>query len=98
GAAARQAARLGHGYQLDATIVLWSTDDALRVPIAALFRGPNGDWQVFVIEKGRARVRAIRLGHLNDEFAEVRSGLGAGEKVVVNPANSLTDGTRVRDR
>src|SRR5690606_9976889 len=48
GAAARQAARLGHGYQLDATIVLWSTDDALRVPIAALFRGPNGDWQVFV--------------------------------------------------
>jgi HlyD family secretion protein len=98
GAASRRAAGLGHGYQLDATIVLWSAANALRVPIAALFRGPDGGWQVFVIEKGRARERAIRLGHLNDEFAEVLSGLSAGEEVVVNPANSLTDGTRIRER
>lgn len=98
GAAARQAARLGHGYQLDATIVLWSADDVPRVPIAALFRGPNGGWQALVIEGGRARLRAIRLGHINDEFAEVLGGLGAGEEVVVNPANWLTDGTRIRER
>lgn len=98
GAVAREAARLGHGYQLDATIILWSSDDALRVPIGALFRGRDGGWRVFVAQGGRARERAIRLGHLNDEFAEVVRGLEAGDLVVVNPSNSLRDGTRVRLR
>lgn len=98
GAAARAAARLGHGYQLDATIVLWSSADALRVPIAALFRGSDGGWRVFVNENGRAREREIKLGHLNDEFAQVIGGLRAGQEVVVNPANSLAAGARIRGR
>lgn len=98
GAAARQAARLGHGYQIDATVVLWSAEDALRVPIGALFRGPDGGWRVFVDDDGRARERAIRLGHLNDEFAEVLGGLASGDRVVVNPSNALRDGARIRAR
>ena len=98
GAAARQAARLGHGYQIDATIVLWSTDKALRVPIGALFRGSDGGWRVFVNEDGRARERAVRLGHLNDEYAEVLRGLGLGDEVIVNPSNSLRNGVRISPR
>jgi HlyD family secretion protein len=98
GAAARQAARLGHGYQIDATIVLWSSENALRVPIGALFRGGDGGWRVFVNDEGRARQRTVRLGHLNDEFAEVLDGLAQGDEVVVNPANSLQDGAKIRAR
>ncbi len=98
GPAAREAAQLGHGYQIDATIILWTADNALRVPIGALFRGAGGGWHVFAKVDGRARERSVRLGHLNDEFAEVLGGLQAGEKVVANPANSLTDGARVRER
>jgi HlyD family secretion protein len=98
GAAARQAARLSHGYQIDAKIVLWSSDKALRVPIGALFRGSRGDWRVFVNEDGRARERAVRLGHLNDEHAEVLGGLRQGDDVIVNPANSLRDGARISPR
>jgi HlyD family secretion protein len=98
GAAARQAARLGHGYQIDATVVLWSAENALRVPIGALFRGDDGGWRVFVADGGRARERALRLGHLNDEHAEVLGGLEAGAKVVVNPSNALRDGARIRAR
>jgi HlyD family secretion protein len=98
GSAAQQAARLGHGYQIDATIVLWRAENALRVPIGALFRGGDGGWRVFVRENGRARERAIRIGHLNDEFAEVLAGLRENEEVVVNPPNSLQDGARMRGR
>lgn len=97
-AAASQAARLGHGYQVDATIVLWSDPNALRVPIGALFRGPGGDWRVFALDGGRARERAVRIGHLNDEFAEVLSGLDEGDRVILNPAGSLSDGARVQSR
>lgn len=96
--AARQAARLGHGYQIDATIILWSADRVLRAPIGALFRGTDGGWRVFVNENGRARQRAVKIGHLNDEFAEVLDGLAEGNEVIVNPSNSLEDGARVKPR
>jgi len=97
-AMARAASRLGHGYQIDATIIVWSKPDALRVPIGALFRGSDGGWRLFVVERGRARERAVKIDHLNDEFAEVREGLAKGDSVVVNPSSDLKDGERVKSR
>ncbi|MCW1383900.1 efflux RND transporter periplasmic adaptor subunit [Novosphingobium sp. KCTC 2891] len=97
-ASAPEAARLGHGYQIDATIVLWSRADALRVPIGALFRGPDGGWRVFVVDHGRARARPVKLGHVNDEFGEVLAGLAVNQQVVVNPGNALADGARIKPR
>lgn len=91
-------ARLGHGYQVDATIILWSKDDALRVPIGALFRGVGGGWRVFVVDGGRAAERVVKLGHINDEFAEVLGGLKENEIVVLNPGGALADGARVKAR
>jgi HlyD family secretion protein len=97
-AQAEALARLGHGYQIDATFVLWSSEDALRVPIGALFRGSEGDWRVFAVEAGRAVEREVTLGHLNDEYAEVLAGLAEGETVILNPGGELADGTRVAAR
>jgi len=96
--AARQAARLGHGYQVDATVVLWSTKDALRVPIGALFRGGDGGWRVFAVAGGKAEERAVSIDHMNDEFGEVTRGLAEGEEVVLNPSNSLRDASAIRSR
>ena len=93
-----QAVRLGHGYQVDATVILWSRADALRVPIGALFRGTSGGWRVFVVDGGRSRERAVRIGQINDEFGEVLDGLAENQVVVLNPGNALADGTRVKAR
>ena len=93
-----QAARLGHGYQIDATIVLWSRKDALRVPIGALFRGQDGGWHAFKLDGSRARDTALEIGHINDEYGEVLSGLDAGDVVIVNPSGSIIDGARVSPR
>ena len=39
--------QLGHGYRVIARVVVWHSDDALQVPLGALFR--EGDnWAVFV--------------------------------------------------
>ncbi len=96
--AAGQAARLGHGYQLEATIVVWNRPDALRVPIGALFRGKNGAWHVFVVQGGRAREREVTIDHINDQFGEVLSGLALGASVVLNPSNDLKEGQRITAR
>uniref|UniRef100_UPI0013D9660F efflux RND transporter periplasmic adaptor subunit n=1 Tax=Sandarakinorhabdus rubra TaxID=2672568 RepID=UPI0013D9660F len=95
---AAKAARLGHGYQLDATVVLWQAPAVLRVPIGALFRGADGGWRVFVIADGRARSQAVTIGHINDEFGEVLAGLAAGQRVVLNPGSLVADGSRVKPR
>ena len=93
-----RAARLGHGYQVDANVILWSRADAIRVPIGALFRGADGGWRVFVLERGRAREQAVRIGHINDEFGEVLDGLSDGQPVILNPGSDLADGARVKPR
>lgn len=95
---AKAAARLGHGYQVDATIILWSKADALRVPIGALFRGRDGGWRVFTVKDGRASERRLAVGHINDMFGEVTGGLHEGDPVILNPDKALRNGARVRNR
>lgn len=85
---------LGHGYQVDVRIVLWEEDGVLKLPLTALFRD-EGEWAVFVAERGRAQKRQVEVGISNDEFAQIRGGLAAGERFVVYPGIGLTDGDRV---
>jgi len=94
----QEAARLGHGYQVDATIIRWSRPDALRVPIGALFRGADGGWRVFVIAQGHAEERMIEVGHMNELFGDVVRGLREGEIVAINPPGSLAHGASARSR
>lgn len=97
-ASAVEGQRLGHGYQLDATIIVLTRPDALRVPIGALLRGVAGEWRVYVVANGRALARTVRIGQINDEWGEVLSGLRAGDVVVLNPPPSLKDNARVTSR
>jgi multidrug efflux system membrane fusion protein len=51
----------------------------------------------FVVENGTARERILSLGmRTADGLVEVRSGIQAGELVVVRGAESLRDGVFVR--
>jgi HlyD family secretion protein len=97
-AARLSAAGLGHGFQVDATIERWRDNDALRVPVGALFRGGLGQWQLFTIRQGRARLTNVTIGQINEDWGEVRGGLAEKDAVILNPANTLLDGQRVRAR
>ena len=89
--------RLGHGYQIDAAIVRWSVAKVLQVPVGALFRH-GADWAVFKIDGGTARLTTLEVGHMNDESAEVLSGLRAGDQVVSHPGEQVSDGVAVTSR
>ncbi len=90
-------ARLGHGYRVFAELVVWESGDSLRVPISALFRAGR-EWRVFAVKDNRLREVSVTLGHMNDEMAEVLSGLGEGETVVVHPGDTLAEGSLVAPR
>jgi HlyD family secretion protein len=89
--------RLGHGYRVEPRIVLWESSDVLRVPLSALFR--QGDkWAVFVEQGGRAELREVEIGQGNGLQAEVRTGLEAGERVALHPADRVSPGVRLAER
>jgi HlyD family secretion protein len=85
---------LGDGYRLEARIIVWRGDDVLRAPASAIFRR-GGDWQVFAAEDGRARLRAIEIGHRGPDAVEIRGGLDAGEQLVLHPTDRVEDGVRI---
>lgn len=86
--------RLGDGYRVEARFIVWEREDALTVPASALFRR-DGEWAVFVVEDGRARLRPVQLGPGSGLRTEVLAGLVAGDRVVVHPADAVDDGVRV---
>ena len=88
---------LGHGYQVDVRVVLWQKEQALRVPLTALFR-IGEDWALFVEQNGRATQRLIEVGHVTSKYAEVVSGLVEGEKIVVYPGRGIEQGTKIAGR
>jgi HlyD family secretion protein len=90
-------APLGDGYRVEARVVVADLPDVLRVPLSALFR--SGDaWAVFAITGDKANVVPISLGHRNDRWAEVLSGLSEGARVVLHPGDRLRDGIAVEPK
>ncbi len=90
-------AGLGHGFRVEARIVVWEDPDALIVPSSALFRSGT-DWAVFRVEDGVARQRPVSIGRNNGIEAQVLDGLDAGDQVVLFPSSGLSDGARVAQR
>ncbi|MGI9351525.1 MAG: efflux RND transporter periplasmic adaptor subunit [Rhizobiaceae bacterium] len=89
--------RLGHGYRVYASFVIWTSDETLQLPIGSLFRR-NGKWSVFVIKEDRATVKHVDLGQMNDTHAQVISGINAGDHVILYPNDQLDEGSLVEKR
>jgi len=90
-------AALGDAYRVEVRVVLWEGKDVLRVPTSALFREGEG-WAVYRINDGRAHRTPVELGHQTGQEAEVVSGLDEGARVILHPADTLADGSHVRER
>ena len=92
----------GHKYWLrpgsfcDVTIEIDATREAPMVPRLAV-RATDHGYVTYVIEGEVAKERKITLGmSTHDGWVEVRSGLDAGDKLVVRGVEALTDGAKVR--
>lgn len=86
---------LSDGYRVEARIVTWEGQNVLKIPGSAAFRAGE-TWSAFVIEGGRARRKAVQIGHRNQTEVEILQGLTAGQEVILHPSNELKDGLRVR--
>lgn len=89
--------RLGDGYRVDASFILWQGKQVLQIPTSALFR-VDGQWMVFVIDSGKATAVAVKLGERSGLIAQVLDGLQEGQQIITHPDDRIREGVRVRPR
>ncbi len=90
-----QRVNLGDNFRVEARIVTWETDRTLKVSAGALFRRGT-EWQTFVLEGGRARLRKVSVGRSSGTEMQILEGLNEEDEVVVYPGDRIRDGLRVR--
>ncbi|UCC14670.1 MAG: efflux RND transporter periplasmic adaptor subunit [Gammaproteobacteria bacterium] len=89
--------RLGDGYRVEASFILWEASDVLQVPTSAVFRH-GGGWAVFVADGGRVSIRPVSPGRRSGLAVQILDGLEDGEAVIVHPSDDVADGARIRIR
>ncbi|CAG0942665.1 Macrolide export protein MacA [Anaerolineae bacterium] len=94
---AAQWQRLGDGYRVEASFILWEANDVLQIPASALFRDGDG-WAVFAVVQGKAVKRRVEVGQRNGLSAQLISGINAGEQVIVHPDDRVREGASVVSR
>ena len=90
-----QRRNVGDSFRVEARIIVWETDQALKVPAGALFR--LGDqWAAFALAAGRAQLRPVKVGRSSGTETQILDGLQEGEPVILYPGSRIHDGQRVR--
>jgi HlyD family secretion protein len=90
-------ALLGDAYRVEVRIVVWEGQGLVKVPTSALFR-EGRQWAVYRLVRNRAQRTTVEVGHQTGQEAEIRTGLTAGDPVIVHAPDTLTHGARVRSR
>jgi len=97
---AEQWKALGDGYRVGVRIVTLGLEQALQVPVSAVFPlpGADGGMAVFLIDAGHARLTPVQIGARNSTHAWLKKGPAAGASVIVYPQATVKDGARVKVR
>jgi HlyD family secretion protein len=88
---------LGDRFRVEARIVTWTGDNVLQIPTGALFRRGN-EWMTFAVARGRAKLTKVEISHTNGIAAEVTGGLSEGQKVILHPPDTVSEGAAVKPR
>lgn len=86
------------GMQAKAYIDAGSAKDVLLVPLEAVFE-EDGKTMVEVLKDNNiTKVVPVKLGLMNDRFAEIKSGLKVGDKVVTGSTDDLLPSQHIKSK
>lgn len=91
------AAALGHDYRIDARVTVDEAPDALRAPLGALFRRGE-QWHAYKVVDDRAVLTAVEVGVADGTWRVITRGLAEGDRVVLFPGSTISDGLRLKPR
>lgn len=80
-------ARLRPGMTVNMTVPIASANDAVSVPISAVFKGEGNKKVIYVRNGVNTERREVKIGVTNTDFAQIVKGVEAGEEILlVEPA------------
>ncbi len=85
------------GLTVTAKIITNTRENAVIIRYAMYIETEDGRPAVYVVDNGIAKLVPIEIGITADLDIEVTGGLKGGETLVVNPPQTLSDGTKVRE-
>jgi HlyD family secretion protein len=88
---------MGDGFRVVVRVITQSVDEAVLVPVGALFPHADG-FAVYAVDGRRARLRTVEVGGRNGSDAWARGGLTPGQQVIVYPPPAVADGKRIKVR
>jgi HlyD family secretion protein len=86
---------LGDNFRVEARVVVWEEERALKVPASGLFRR-GGEWAAFIVRNGRASLVPVKAGRSSGTETQILEGLRDGDEVILYPGDRVQDGQRVR--
>jgi multidrug efflux system membrane fusion protein len=87
--------RLWPGAFVGVQLQVDTAKDAVVVPPAAMQRGPRSTYVYVVNADGSTTRRDVKVGHEDAEASIIAHGVKPGEKVVIDGASRLNDGSKV---
>ena len=87
-------ASLGDNFRVEARVVVWETENTLKVPVSALFRR-GSESAAYVVRGGRAMLVPVEAGRSSGREVQVLKGLSAGDEVILYPGDRVSDGQRM---
>lgn len=67
----------------------------IGIPVSAVIER-DGKHAVFAVVRNRVKETGVRVGRRLGEMAEILTGVGVGDKVVISPLDEMDDGVRIR--
>jgi HlyD family secretion protein len=89
---------MGDGFRVTVRVITASAEDAITVPVGALFPHADGGMAAYLLDGSRARLQPVELVARSSSLGWVKNGLQPGQRVVVYPPPGVADGSRVRVR
>ena len=88
-------AALGDNFRVEARVIVWETENTLKVPVSALFRHGN-ESAAYVVRGGKAVIVPVVVGRSSGSEVQILKGLTAGDEVILYPGDRISDGQRVK--
>jgi len=90
-----QRTNVGDSFRVEASIIVWQDENALKVPAGALFR-QGEQWATFTMIDDRAHFKQVTVGQSNGTETQILAGLDPGTLVILYPSSRVRDGATIR--
>jgi len=84
-------------FDCDVDILLAEVKNVIKIPSESLKTDKTGKSYVYIINGDKAKEVAVKIGTESDTEIQIAEGLKSGDKVILNPSTSITDGVLVKE-